>query len=135
MFTEEYGTNINNGDRKEFQIRKKSYHFLSLVTFKELQEKSTFLKIVNQAFEFGDFLNIFLMFLGSWGSFSYKNFSKTWLGISLSSVRFRCYYYIIQSWISRRMKTEFPEPLSNVAGLYKPITALLRTTKRLSKTY
>ena len=65
MFTEEYGTNINNGDRKEFQIRKKSYHFLSLVTFKELQEKSTFLKIVTQAFEFGDFLNIFLMFLGS----------------------------------------------------------------------
>ena len=27
------------------------------------------------------------------------------------------------------MKTEFPEPLSNVAGLYKPITALLRTIK------
>ena len=36
MFTEEYGTSINNEDRKEFQIRKKSYHFLNLVTFKEL---------------------------------------------------------------------------------------------------
>ena len=34
-----------------------------------------FLKIAAQAFETGDFLNIFLRFLGFSGSFCYKNFS------------------------------------------------------------
>ena len=37
-------------------------------------EKSVFLKIAAQASEAGDFLNIFLRFLGSWGSFSYQMF-------------------------------------------------------------
>ena len=39
-------------------------NLLSFVTFKELQEKSAFLKIAAQAFEAGDFLNIFLRFWG-----------------------------------------------------------------------
>ena len=34
-----------------------------------------FLKIAAQAFKAGDFLSIFLRFLGFSGSFSYKNFS------------------------------------------------------------
>ena len=34
-----------------------------------------FAKIAVQAFEAGDFLNIFLRFWGFLGSFSYKNFS------------------------------------------------------------
>ena len=34
-----------------------------------------FLKIEAQAFDAGDFLNIFLRFLGVCGSFSYKQFS------------------------------------------------------------
>ena len=38
-------------------------------------EKSAFKKIATQAFEAGDFLNIFLRFSGFWGSFSYNNFS------------------------------------------------------------
>ena len=37
-------------------------------------EKSVFLKIAAQASEAGDFLNIFLRFLGFWGSFSYQMF-------------------------------------------------------------
>ena len=36
-----------------------------------------FLKTEGQAFEAGDFLNIFLRFSGFHGSFSYKNFSYT----------------------------------------------------------
>ena len=35
---------------------------LNFVTFTELQEKSTFFKIAAQAFEVGNFLNIFLKF-------------------------------------------------------------------------
>ena len=38
--------------------------FVAEVTFKELYEKSVFLKIAAQAFEAGDFLNISLRFLG-----------------------------------------------------------------------
>ena len=38
---------------------------LNLVTFKELLEKSIFLKIAAQAFETGDFLTRFLAFCGS----------------------------------------------------------------------
>ena len=48
---------------------------LNFVTFKELQEKSAFLKIGAQAFEAEYFLNICLRFLGFWGSFSNKRFS------------------------------------------------------------
>ena len=36
----------------------------NFVTFKELKEVLMFLKIADQAFEAGDFLNIFLRFLG-----------------------------------------------------------------------
>ena len=35
-----------------------------------------FLKIISQAFETEDFLNISLPILGFWGPFSYKHFSK-----------------------------------------------------------
>ena len=45
-------------------MRKKSYNLLNFVTFKEVSEKSLLLKIAAQAFEAGDFLNIFLRFLG-----------------------------------------------------------------------
>ena len=48
---------------------------MNFVTYKGPLEKSAFLKIVAQAFEAGDFLNIFLRFSGFWGLFSYKNFS------------------------------------------------------------
>ena len=44
------------------------------VTFKKLKQKSAFLKISAQAFEAGDFLNIFFWFWGFWGSFSYRIF-------------------------------------------------------------
>ena len=37
---------------------------LNFVTFKEVQEKSAFLKIAAPAFEAGDFADIFLRFLG-----------------------------------------------------------------------
>ena len=47
----------------------------NFVTFKELKEVLMFLKIADQAFEAGDFLNIFLRFWAFWGSFSYKNVS------------------------------------------------------------
>ena len=47
MFTEADGTSIVNEDIKEFQIRK----YAKILTFKELQEKSAFLKIAAQAFE------------------------------------------------------------------------------------
>ena len=45
-------------------MRKKRNNLLNFVTFKELSEKSFILKIVAQGFEAGDFLNIFLWFLG-----------------------------------------------------------------------
>ena len=38
--------------------------FTKFLTFKELQEKSALLKIATLAFGAGDFLNIFLRFLG-----------------------------------------------------------------------
>ena len=44
--------------------KKKIENLLNFVTFKELQEKSAFLKIAAQAFEAGDFLNIFFRFFG-----------------------------------------------------------------------
>ena len=62
----------------EIKIRKKLNKKKSsnlLVTFKELLEKSAFLKIAAQASEAGDFLNIFLRFWGICGSFTYRNFS------------------------------------------------------------
>ena len=57
---------------KSILNRKKKPNLLNFVIFKELKEKSAFLKIAGQASEAGDFLNIFLRFLGFWGSFSYK---------------------------------------------------------------
>ena len=44
------------------------YHGLlpNFETFKELWEKSELLKIATQAFDTGDFPNIFLKFLGFW---------------------------------------------------------------------
>ena len=63
MCTKEDGTSINNED-KIILIRKKCWNLLSFVTFKELKEKSAFLRIAAQIFEVGDFLNIFLRFLG-----------------------------------------------------------------------
>ena len=54
-----------------------------MLNFNEFRnfEKSAYLKIAAQAFEGGDFLNIFLRFPGFWGTFSYKNFSykKRWI--------------------------------------------------------
>ena len=61
---------LNNGDQKELYIKK-----LNFVTFKEPQEKSAFLEIAAHTFEAGDFLNIFLRYLGFWGSVSYKTIS------------------------------------------------------------
>ena len=42
--------------------RQKCQNLLNFVTFKELQEKSTFLKITAKTFKAADFLNIFLKF-------------------------------------------------------------------------
>ena len=58
MFTEEDGTTINN-KTKRILNKKKCLNLLNFVTFKELLEKSTFLNLAAQAFEAGDFLNIF----------------------------------------------------------------------------
>ena len=44
-------------------LNKKCQNLLNVVIFKELQEKSVFLKIAAQAFEAGDFLNIFVKVL------------------------------------------------------------------------
>ena len=46
---------------KNFKLGK-MLKFTKFCTFKELQQKSTFLKIAAQAFETGDFLNILLRF-------------------------------------------------------------------------
>ena len=47
---------------------------LNFVTFKQLWEKSAFLKIAAEAYKARDFLNIFLRLWSFWGSFSYKIF-------------------------------------------------------------
>ena len=44
MFTKEAGTTINN-ETKGISNKKKCSNLLNFVTFKELQEKSAFLKI------------------------------------------------------------------------------------------
>ena len=44
--------------------KKKRYNLFSLATFKKNSEKSEFLKLSTQAFEAGDFLDIFLKFWG-----------------------------------------------------------------------
>ena len=49
---------------KSILNKKKTPNLLNFVIFKELKEKSAFLKIAGQASEAGDFLNIFLRFLG-----------------------------------------------------------------------
>ena len=49
---------------KSILNKKKNPNLLNFVIFKELKEKSAFLKIAGQASEAGDFLNIFLRFLG-----------------------------------------------------------------------
>ena len=72
MFTTENGTTIRNEDRKRILNKKIVKNLLNCVTFKELKNQSAFLKIVDQAFEAGDFLNIFLKFRGFWGSFSHN---------------------------------------------------------------
>ena len=41
-----------------------------------VKKNQRFEKIAAQTFEAGDFLNIFWRFCGSWGSLSYKTFSK-----------------------------------------------------------
>ena len=50
---------LNNGDRKQFCMRKKRKS-TQLLTCTKHQEKSMFLKIAAQAFETEDFCNIFL---------------------------------------------------------------------------
>ena len=47
---------------KDIKEGKKWYNLLNFVTFKELQEKSAFLKIAAHAFEARNFLNIYLKF-------------------------------------------------------------------------
>ena len=54
VFTEDDGTTINNEDK--IILNKKC---LNIVSFKELSEKSAFLKIPAQVLEAGDFYNIF----------------------------------------------------------------------------
>ena len=58
---------INNEDGKEFYIRKNGtiYSILQLLkNSRKNQQKSAFIKIAAQAFQAGDFLDIFLMFWG-----------------------------------------------------------------------
>ena len=45
--------------QKHFKFEKKTNNLLNFVTFKELKEKSAFLKTAAQASEAGDFLNVF----------------------------------------------------------------------------
>ena len=65
-------------------------HTANFVTFKKLYEKPVFLKNTAQAFEAGDFLDIFLRFCYFWGSFFYKDFSykNTCIYCSLKSLFF-----------------------------------------------
>ena len=72
MFTEEDSTAVTNEDKRILN-NKKMLKCFNFVTFKELKEVLMFLKIADQAFEAGDFLNIFLRFLGFWGFYSSKN--------------------------------------------------------------
>ena len=51
------------GTQNHFKSEK-NLNLLNFVTFKGLKEKSAFLKIAAQASEAGDFLDIFLRFLG-----------------------------------------------------------------------
>ena len=64
MFTTEDGTTIRNEDRKRILNKKIVKNLLNFVTFKELKKQWAFLKILDQAFEAADFLNIFLKFRG-----------------------------------------------------------------------
>ena len=58
---------------KDFKYKK--VKFTQFCNFQRAQSKiSVFENCSSQAFEAGDF-NIFLKFLGFWGSFSYKTFS------------------------------------------------------------
>ena len=75
MFTTEDGTTIRNEDRKRILNKKIVKNLLNFVTFKELKKQWAILKILDQAFEAGDFLNLFLRFRGGgggFGSFSYN---------------------------------------------------------------
>ena len=61
---------------------------LKILYFKELSEKSEFLKFAAQAW---DFLDISLRFLSFWGSFSYKNVSK-------KKKRVHCFHFDYMSY-------------------------------------
>ena len=63
MFTEEDSTTVTNEDKKILN-NKKMLKCFNFVTFKELKEVLMFLKIADQAFEAGDFLNIFYKVFG-----------------------------------------------------------------------
>ena len=64
MFTAEDGTTIRNEDRKRILNKKIVKNLLNFVTFKELKKQWAILKILDQVFEAGDFLNLFLRFRG-----------------------------------------------------------------------
>ena len=75
MFTAEDGTTIRNEDRKRILNKKIVKNLLNFVTFKELKKQWAILKILDQVFEAGDFLNLFLRFRGGGGglgAFSYN---------------------------------------------------------------
>ena len=63
MFTEEDSTTVTNEDKRILN-NKKMLKCFNFVTFKELKEVLMFLKIADQAFEAGDFLNIFYKVFG-----------------------------------------------------------------------
>ena len=69
---------------------KKSLNSQDFVTFKEILEKSAFLKIAALAIQAEDFRNIFLRFLGFWDSFSYTNCfikkTRVWLFLATGAI-------------------------------------------------
>ena len=67
------GTTLIMKTEKNFK-QEKMLKFTPFSNFEELYEKSVLLKIAGQAFEAGDFINIFLSVWGFRGSFSDENF-------------------------------------------------------------
>ena len=84
IFTEDDDTSSNNEDRKE---NAKFTQFCNL--YRALKEKSAFLKIAAEAFEAGDFFNIFLMKASiNFNKFSSQRISYIFFTVNASWTQF-----------------------------------------------
>ena len=96
---------------------RKKLNLLNFVTFKELWEKTTFLKISAQAFEAGDFLNVFLRFLGFWDSFSSKHFSY----VKKNVYYYQVFEYLMNSFATTNSQLTFTSSKSKIETVEKGV--------------